>query len=74
MMMDRPVGQWQANSRREDGPGQNPEQAQQRAARLVAIAPDRNPDWPVDWQRHHAALAGLVAPGAWSGTWSTGRR
>ncbi|WP_236064729.1 helicase associated domain-containing protein, partial [Streptomyces poriferorum] len=63
MIMDRPVGQWLANARKKNGLGKDPERAQRRAAQLASIDPDWNPAWPVDWQRHYAALAGLVAPG-----------
>ncbi|MYV56414.1 DEAD/DEAH box helicase [Streptomyces sp. SID3212] len=64
MMMDRPVGQWLANARKKHGLGKNETRAKERAARLAAIDPDWNPVWPVDWQRHYAALRGLVAPGS----------
>ncbi|MFD4595831.1 hypothetical protein [Streptomyces rubiginosohelvolus] len=37
---------------------------EQRAAALAAIDPDWNPDWPVDRQRHYAALKGAVAAGS----------
>ncbi|MEU2681297.1 Helicase associated domain protein [Streptomyces sp. NPDC007107] len=63
-MMDRPVGQFLANTRKKNGLGKNPVRAARRAAQLAAIDPDWNPDWPVDWQRHYAALKGLVAPGS----------
>lgn len=53
----RPVGQWLTNCRR---PGAvTPE----RAAQLAAIDPDWAPAWPVDWQRHYAAVRGLVDAG-----------
>ncbi|MBK3590056.1 helicase associated domain-containing protein, partial [Streptomyces sp. MBT57] len=64
MIMDRPIGQWLANARKKNGLGKDPQRAQRRAAALAAIDPDWNPAWPVDWQRHYAALAGLVAPGS----------
>lgn len=63
MIMDRPVGQWLANARKRNGLGKDVERAQRRAAQLAAIDPDWNPAWPVDWQRHYAALKGLVVPG-----------
>ncbi|WP_328908034.1 helicase associated domain-containing protein [Streptomyces sp. NBC_00234] len=59
-IMDRPVGQWSANARKVGGLGKDSARAGRRAALLGAI----DPDWPVDWQRHYAALAGLVAPGS----------
>ncbi|MFD5989580.1 Helicase associated domain protein [Streptomyces cyaneofuscatus] len=63
MMMDRPVGQWLANARKKNGLGKDEARSSRRAAALAAIDSDWNPDWPVDWQRHYAALKGLVAPG-----------
>ncbi|MGW1469029.1 Helicase associated domain protein [Streptomyces sp. NPDC002308] len=64
MIMDRPVGQWLANARKKNGLGKEPQRAQRRAAALAAIDPDWNPVWPVDWQRHYAALKSLVASGS----------
>ncbi|MHB0889600.1 helicase associated domain-containing protein [Streptomyces sundarbansensis] len=64
MIMDRPLGQWLANARKKNGLGKDQARAARRAAQLAAIDPDWNPDWPVGWQRHYAALKGLVAPGS----------
>ncbi|MGA4856724.1 Helicase associated domain protein [Streptomyces koyangensis] len=63
-MMDRPIGQWLANARKKNGLGKNQARASRRAAALAAIDPDWNPAWPVDWQRHYAALRGVMAPGS----------
>ncbi|MFJ6761104.1 Helicase associated domain protein [Streptomyces sp. NPDC091273] len=65
--LDRAVGQWLTNVRRPGGLGKDPERAQRRAAALAAIDPDWNPrtlGWTVDWQRHYAYLAQLLAEGA----------
>ncbi|MFE1936339.1 helicase associated domain-containing protein [Streptomyces sp. NPDC059474] len=59
-----PVGQWLANLRKPGGLGKDEERAEARRASLVAIDPDWNPDWPINWQRHYAALAGLLEEGA----------
>jgi hypothetical protein len=60
---DRPVGQWLANARKKGGLGKDPQRAARRAELLAAIDPDWNPQWPVDWQRHYAALTQLVQAG-----------
>ncbi|MCG0069143.1 Helicase associated domain protein [Streptomyces tricolor] len=62
--LDKPVGQWLANQRKEGGLGQDPERARRRAEQLAEIDPDWRPAWPVDWQRHYAGVARLVALGA----------
>ncbi|NXY99062.1 Helicase associated domain protein [Streptomyces sp. BR123] len=65
--LDKPVGQWLTNVRRPGGLGKDPGRARRRAAELAAIDPDWNPrerGWTVDWQRHHAYLAQLLAGGA----------
>ncbi|MFJ8589517.1 Helicase associated domain protein [Streptomyces sp. NPDC093595] len=66
-MEDKPVGQWLANARKAGGLGKDVQRAARRAALLAVIDPDWNPAWPVDWQRHHAALKQLVQAGtAWA--------
>ncbi|MFD5623787.1 helicase associated domain-containing protein [Streptomyces yangpuensis] len=65
--LDQAVGQWLTNVRRPGGLGKDPDRAQRRAAALAAIDPDWNPGtlgWTVDWQRHYAYLAQLLAEGA----------
>ncbi|MFD7026633.1 Helicase associated domain protein [Streptomyces sp. NPDC059917] len=65
--LDRAVGQWLTNVRRPDGLGKHPDRARQRAQQLAAIDQDWNPrklGWTVNWQRHHAYLAQLLAAGA----------
>ncbi|GDY70544.1 hypothetical protein SAV31267_000290 [Streptomyces avermitilis] len=54
--LDRPVGQWLSNLRRAGALDGHPEWK----AALEAVDPYWNPDWPVDWQRHYAALRELV--------------
>ncbi|MGW7410009.1 Helicase associated domain protein [Streptomyces sp. NPDC054833] len=54
--LDRPVGQWLSNLRRAGALDDHPEWK----AALEAVDPHWNPDWPVDWQRHYAALRELV--------------
>ncbi|MFG2291705.1 Helicase associated domain protein [Streptomyces sp. NPDC048603] len=61
------IGQWLTNMRRPGGLGKDPVRAERRAAALAAIDPDWNPatlGWRVDWQRHYAYLAQLLADGA----------
>ncbi|WP_030622637.1 helicase associated domain-containing protein [Streptomyces sclerotialus] len=36
----------------------------ERAAALAAIDPDWNPAWPIDWQRHYAAVRECLTGGA----------
>ncbi|RKT02173.1 helicase-like protein [Streptomyces sp. 3211.6] len=62
--LDKPVGQWLTNIRRPGGLGKDPVRAERRAAQLAAIDEDWNPGkrgWTVDWQRHYAYLAQLLA-------------
>ncbi|MGA5606170.1 Helicase associated domain protein [Streptomyces griseoincarnatus] len=54
--LDRPVGQWLSNLRRAGALDGHPEWK----AALEAVDPYWNPEWPVDWQRHYAALRELV--------------
>ncbi|MFI2764829.1 helicase associated domain-containing protein [Streptomyces echinatus] len=61
--LDKPVGQWLANCRKEGGLGKGA-RAARRAAQLAEIDPDWRPSWPVDWQRSYAAVERLVALGA----------
>uniref|UniRef100_UPI002F907B29 helicase associated domain-containing protein n=1 Tax=Streptomyces virginiae TaxID=1961 RepID=UPI002F907B29 len=66
-IMDVQVGQWLTNIRRPGGLGKDPVRAERRAAQLAAVDPDWNPavlGWTVDWQRHYAYLAQLLAEGA----------
>ncbi|MFD5883296.1 DEAD/DEAH box helicase [Streptomyces yangpuensis] len=66
-IMDVQIGQWLTNIRRPGGLGKDPVRAERRAAQLAAIDPDWNPavlGWTVDWQRHYAYLAQLLAEGA----------
>ncbi|MFJ4585643.1 DEAD/DEAH box helicase [Streptomyces echinatus] len=62
--LDKPVGQWLANVRKQGGLGKDPERAARRAAQLAAIDPDWRPNWPVDWQRSYAGVAQLLALGS----------
>ncbi|MFI5983580.1 Helicase associated domain protein [Streptomyces sp. NPDC051555] len=65
--LDRAVGQWLTNVRRPGGLGKDPGRARRRADALASIDADWNPGplgWTVDWQRHHAYLAQLLAGGA----------
>ncbi|MCX2928504.1 DEAD/DEAH box helicase [Streptomyces sp. NEAU-W12] len=55
-----PIGQHAANLRRKGGLGKDAERAAERAKQLVAIDPDWNCPWPLDWQRHYRVLADLV--------------
>ncbi|AEM88776.1 DEAD/DEAH box helicase [Streptomyces violaceusniger] len=61
---DVAVGQWLANLRKPGGLGKDEERAEVRRTALVAIDPDWNPAWPVDWQRRYAALSSLLEEGA----------
>ncbi|MFG2339574.1 Helicase associated domain protein [Streptomyces yangpuensis] len=66
-IMDVQVGQWLTNVRRPGGLGKDPVRAERRAAALAAVDPDWNPavlGWTVDWQRHYAYLAQLLAEGS----------
>ncbi|MGP4003975.1 Helicase associated domain protein [Streptomyces sp. 8N706] len=56
-MLDRPLGMWLANLRRQGALDGRPEW--ERALREVDE--DWNPAWPAEWQRHYAALRELVA-------------
>ncbi|MFD3762273.1 helicase associated domain-containing protein [Streptomyces sp. NPDC058622] len=52
--------------RRPGGLGKDPDRARRRADELAAVDPDWNPrenGWTVDWQRHYAYLAQLLAGG-----------
>ncbi|SEC00095.1 Helicase conserved C-terminal domain-containing protein [Streptomyces sp. 2231.1] len=62
-ILDKPVGQWLANCRKQGGLGKNPERAAQRATQLAEIDPDWRPGWPVDWQRSYAGVTRLLALG-----------
>ncbi|MFF1917027.1 Helicase associated domain protein [Streptomyces sp. NPDC058239] len=55
------VGQWLANLRKPGGLGGDEERAQERRKALAAIDPDWAPHWPVEWQRHYAAVRELLA-------------
>jgi superfamily II DNA or RNA helicase len=54
--LDKPVGQWLSNLRRAGALNGHPEWK----TALETVDPYWNPDWPVDWQRHYAALRELV--------------
>lgn len=54
--LDKPVGQWLSNLRRAGALDGRPEWK----TALEIVDPYWNPDWPVDWQRHYAALRELV--------------
>ncbi|GHF73959.1 helicase [Streptomyces mashuensis] len=54
--LDKPVGQWLSNLRRPGALDKYPE----RAEALAAIDRDWNPAWPLDWQRHYAAVRVLL--------------
>ncbi|MFF8732777.1 Helicase associated domain protein [Streptomyces sp. NPDC015171] len=62
--LDKAVGQWLANCRKEGGLGRDRERAARREEQLAAIDPDWRPAWPVDWQRSYAGVARLVALGS----------
>ncbi|MDX3538124.1 helicase associated domain-containing protein [Streptomyces sp. MB09-01] len=66
-ILDIAIGQYLTNVRRPGGLGKDRGRAERRAARLAAIDLDWNPGtlgWTVDWQRHYAYLAQLLAEGA----------
>ncbi|MEU6063705.1 helicase associated domain-containing protein [Streptomyces sp. NPDC047082] len=74
--LDKPVGQWLANCRKKGGLGKNPTTAERREQQLAAIDEDRRPAWPIDWQRHYAAITqldeivpGVTAAGSDIGRW-----
>ena len=50
--LDRPAGQWLSNLRRAGALDGHPEWKDA----LEAVDPCWNPEWPVNWQRHYAAL------------------
>ncbi|MFC5664989.1 helicase associated domain-containing protein [Kitasatospora misakiensis] len=58
--LDRQVGQWLSNQRR---PGVLAGRTE-RVEALGAIDPDWNPGWPLEWQRHYAAVRVCVQGGA----------
>ncbi|CAM5554612.1 Helicase-associated domain-containing protein OS=Streptomyces fumanus OX=67302 GN=GCM10018772_61390 PE=4 SV=1 [Streptomyces fumanus] len=55
--LDKPIGQWLSNLRRPGALDGHPEWE----AALKEIVEDWNREWPVEWQRHYAALRELVA-------------
>ncbi|MER7674684.1 Helicase associated domain protein [Kitasatospora sp. NPDC096128] len=58
--LDKPVGQWLSNQRRPGVLADRPD----RAEALAEIDADWNPEWPLDWQRHWAAVRECVEGGA----------
>ncbi|MFD4125240.1 Helicase associated domain protein [Streptomyces globisporus] len=54
--LSRPVGQWLSNLRRPGALDGHPEWE----TALTEIDEHWNPEWPVEWQRHYAALRELV--------------
>ncbi|KOV13295.1 helicase [Streptomyces sp. XY431] len=58
--LDKPVGQWLSNQRRPGVLADRPDRVQA----LAEIDPDWNPAWPLDWQRHYAAVADCLDGGA----------
>ncbi|MFD7596298.1 Helicase associated domain protein [Kitasatospora sp. NPDC059812] len=58
--LDKPVGQWLSNQRRPGVLNGRPD----RVEALAGIDPDWNPAWPLDWQRHYAAVTECVQGGA----------
>ncbi|MET9448910.1 helicase associated domain-containing protein [Streptomyces cinerochromogenes] len=61
--LDKPVGQWLANVRKDGGLGMDPERARRRAEQLAVIDPDWRPAWR--W-------AGSVTPPGWPGPLAMG--
>ncbi|NJP80869.1 helicase, partial [Streptomyces sp. AA8] len=55
--LDRPIGQWLSNLRRPGALDGHPEWEQA----LREVDADWNPAWPVEWQRHYAAVRELLA-------------
>lgn len=55
-MLDRPLGMWLANLRRQGALEGHPEWEMA----LREVDEDWNPAWPAEWQRHYAALRELV--------------
>ncbi|MFF2618967.1 helicase associated domain-containing protein [Kitasatospora sp. NPDC058046] len=58
--LGKPVGQWLSNQRRPGVLDGRPD----RIEALAGIDPDWNPVWPLDWQRHWAAVAECLQGGA----------
>ncbi|MGW3045657.1 helicase associated domain-containing protein [Kitasatospora sp. NPDC001159] len=58
--LDKPVGQWLSNQRRPGVLADRPD----RIEALAGIDPDWNPGWPLDWQRHYAAVRECLQGGA----------
>ncbi|MGW3046377.1 helicase associated domain-containing protein [Kitasatospora sp. NPDC001159] len=58
--LDKPVGQFLSNQRRPGALADRPD----RVEALTEIDPDWNPTWPLDWQRHYAAVADCLDGGA----------
>ncbi|BCL33438.1 helicase associated domain-containing protein [Streptomyces aurantiacus] len=56
-VLDRPLGMWLANLRRQGALDGHPEWE----SALLEVDEDWNPKWPADWQRHYAALREMVA-------------
>lgn len=54
--LSRPVGQWLSNLRRAGALDGHPEWEQA----LREVDEHWNPEWPVDWQRHYAAVRELL--------------
>ncbi|MEW2467960.1 Helicase associated domain protein [Streptomyces sp. NPDC046994] len=54
--LDRRVGQWLSNLRRPGALAGHPEWD----AALKEVDPDWNPEWPVEWQRHYAAVREML--------------
>ncbi|MGW3045982.1 helicase associated domain-containing protein [Kitasatospora sp. NPDC001159] len=58
--LDKPVGQWPSNQRRPGALTNRPD----RIEALAEIDPNWNPTWPLDWQRHYAAVRECLTGGA----------